>query len=661
MADRAEQPGNSPEQEQAGRREMVLIIEDDPGVARLEEKLLLRAGFAVRSTGGAAEAWEAVHRGGIDLIVLDQNLQGDTSGLEFYERLRASGDQTPAILVTGLRDETTLIRAIRGGLSDFVLKTDDFLDDLTLAVERVISQIRTRRKLAESEERLAGVTLLAEAIPQIVWTASSDGLIDYANRRWLEYSGFTLEQSEGWNWSRALHPDDLERVAQHWSDCVAFGTIFETEYRLRRGSDGAYRWFLVRGELVKDEASQIVKWFGTCTDIDDQKRNEEDLRRANELAESSSRAKDQFLAMLSHELRTPLTPILLMAAAARDSLETPAHLRETFEEIRRNLELECRLIDDLLDVMRIIRGKMPYQFEVVDAHALISRTVDICRVEADAKGIAIVIEFGAADHHVNADAARLQQVLWNLIKNAVKFTPRSGSVEIRSENRGDRFVVDVVDTGIGIEPSHIDTIFNAFEQGEDAITRSFGGLGLGLAISRSIAEGHGGDLTVASAGRNLGSTFTLALPTEVPALPGDAEPGSTPGAELGPESVVRRILFVEDDAMTARVMAKLLRQNGYIVTTANSVSGALEVSPEEYDMVVSDIGLPDGTGLELMRSIRLRHDVPGIALTGYGMEDDIRKSREAGFTAHLTKPLDFAKLDAMIRKVSAGHAVAPEA
>ena len=311
--------------------------------------------------------------------------------------------------------------------------------------------------------------------------------------------------------------------------------------------------------------------------------------------------------------------------------------------------------------MRIIRGKMPYHLEVVDAHALIGRAVEICRGEAAEKGLALVEEFEAIDHHVNADAARLQQVLWNLIKNAVKFTPRGGSVAIRTSNQGNLFVAEVVDTGIGIEPGHLQTIFNAFEQGEDAITRRYGGLGLGLAISRSIAEGHGGDLTVSSKGRDLGSTFTLALPTDVPSLLREADPSPTPRVEPEPEPVARRILFVEDDAMTARIMAKLLRQNGYLVTTANSVSGALEVLPENYDMVVSDIGLPDGSGLELMRSIRLRHDVPGIALTGYGMEDDVRKSREAGFTAHLTKPLDFAKLDAMIRKVSAEHVLAPEA
>jgi len=653
MADNTD--GEAVTRPSGGRRESILIIEDDPGVARLERSHLQRAGFTVAVAGTVGLALDVLRQGGIDLIVLDQNLQGTVSGLDLYEQIRADGDRTPAILVTGLSDESTLIRAMRGGLNDFVLKTADFFDDLIQAVERVVAQAQTRKRLVESEARLAGVTLLAEAIPQIVWSARPDGHVDYFNRRWSLYSGMSPEESVGLGWSRAVHPEDRGRVEERWRTSVGSGGIYEVEFRMRRGSDSAYRWFLARGELVHDDSGRVLKWFGTWTDIDDQKRNEAELKRANELAETASRSKDQFLAMLSHELRTPLTPVLLIATASRDDPTTPEHLRPTFEVIRHNLELEARLIDDLLDVMRIIRGKLPYQFEVVDANAQIARALEFCRSEAEAKGLRLTTDLGATEHHVLADAARLQQVLWNLIKNAVKFTPRQGAVSIRTRNGAGGLTIEVVDNGIGIDSAILPLIFNAFEQGDDAITKRFGGLGLGLAISRSIVEGHNGQLTVSSPGRDQGATFTIELPLIAPTTSPVTDPSRTVVDEDGPldHHPDCQVLLVEDDAMTARIMAKLLRQNGYLVTTANSVAAALGVADNDFNLIVSDIGLPDGTGLDLMRAIKLRRNVPGIALTGYGMEDDIRKSLEAGFVAHLTKPVDFAKLDLMIRKVAA--------
>ena len=637
------------------RRESILIVEDDPGIARLERKQLERAGFLVAVANSVPHAWEAIRAGGIDLLILDQNLPGPASGLDLYEQLRAEGNATPAILVTGMSDETTLVRAIRGGLNDFVPKTPDFVDDLVQAVERVVAEVQTRRRLAESESRLAGVSLLAEAIPQIVWSARPDGAVDYVNRRWSSYTGLSSDQSVDSRWTEAVHPDDVAATVARWCESVATGELYEVEFRLRRGEDSAYRWFLARGELVHDEAGRVIKWFGTWTDIDDQKRNEAELKQATELAESASRSKDQFLAMLSHELRTPLTPVLLIATASRDDPETPEPLRSTFEMIRHNLELEARLIDDLLDVMRIIRGKLPYHFEVVDAHGQIQRALEICGNEAEVKPLRLVADLRATEHHVRADAARLQQVLWNLIKNAVKFTPAGGSVTIATWNEAERIRIEVTDTGIGIDPEILPLIFNAFEQGEDDITKRYGGLGLGLAISRSIIEGHEGSISVSSPGRDRGATFRIDLTPTAPSLePAPVVAKSNPVTrDLDPklDQDECQVLLVEDDIMTARVMAKLLRQNGYLVTTANSVAAALRVDDGDYNFIVSDIGLPDGTGLDLMRAIRLRRDVPAIALTGYGMEADVQRSLEAGFAAHLTKPVDFAKLDLMIRQV----------
>jgi CheY-like chemotaxis protein len=365
--------------------------------------------------------------------------------------------------------------------------------------------------------------------------------------------------------------------------------------------------------------------------------------------------------VLSHELRTPLNPILLAVTAMLERPEEPEQLRPTLEMIRQNVNLQAHLIDDLLDVMRIVQGKMPLHWEVADCHRLIDHAVQVCRSELLGKGLRIEVDLSAGEHHVNADPARLQQVFWNLIKNAVKFTPGGGAITIRTRNeddgraRGGRLVVEMSDTGIGIEPEGLPTIFDPFQQGETTITRTYGGLGLGLAICRGIIEAHGGTIVAESAGKDRGTTFRVvlkALPR--PAVGGDGEPDvGVRESEATPPSSLR-ILVVEDEPATLRLMARLLRGLGYAVTTAGTIAAALEVSEAgEFDLVVSDIGMPDGSGLDLMRRVVSRHGpVPAIALTGYGMEEDIRRSREAGFTAHLTKPIDFAKLEAMIRQVA---------
>jgi len=378
-------------------------------------------------------------------------------------------------------------------------------------------------------------------------------------------------------------------------------------------------------------------------------------------AEDANKAKDQFLAVLSHELRTPLNPILLATSAMLERPADPDELRATLEMIRQNVNLQARLIDDLLDVMRIVRGKMPLHWEVADGHRLIHQAHQISRSELFGKFLKLEFDLGAADHHVNADPARLQQVFWNLIKNAVKFTPEGGTITVRTRNQPDRggpagrLVVEVSDTGIGIDPEILTRIFDPFQQGETTITRRFGGLGLGLAICKGIVEAHGGTIEVESAGRDRGTTFRVGLD----ALPRSAiEPEEGP-EEAGPPARVTfpstlRILIVEDEPATLRLMARLIRGLGHEVATASTIAAGLATfEAGRFDLVVSDIGLPDGSGLELMRNVVARRGaVPAIALTGYGMEEDIRRSREAGFTAHLTKPIDFVKLEAMIQQIA---------
>jgi nitrogen-specific signal transduction histidine kinase len=393
-------------------------------------------------------------------------------------------------------------------------------------------------------------------------------------------------------------------------------------------------------------------------DATERRRAENEIRAAREEAESANRAKDQFLAVLSHELRTPLNPILLAATSMLERPAPPEDFRPTMEMIRQNVNLQARLIDDLLDVMRIVRGKMPLHWEVADAHVLVRQAARICQSEVSAKGLRLEMDLGAQEHYLNADPARFQQVIWNLVRNAVKFTPGGGAITIRTGNRrgegGERLVIEVADTGIGIEPDIQSSIFEPFQQGETRITRKFGGLGLGLAICRGIVEAHGGLLEAESEGKDRGATFRIDLKTIPSPAATDGEPTGDPSESPPADTPALKILVVEDDPATRRLMARLLRGLGHEVTAAGTVAEGVEAAGAgPLDLIVSDIGLPDGSGLELMRRVvAARGKVRSIALTGYGMEEDIVRSREAGFTAHMTKPIDFTKLEAMIRQVT---------
>jgi CheY-like chemotaxis protein len=394
-------------------------------------------------------------------------------------------------------------------------------------------------------------------------------------------------------------------------------------------------------------------------------------RQAREAAEAANRAKDQFLAVLSHELRTPLTPVVtLVQMLQRDSSELPAGLRDAIGTIRRNLDLELRLIDDLLDLTRISRGKLSLHLQPLDPHEVIRRVIDLCNADIRAKGLTLDLRLHARRTLVDGDSARLHQVLWNLLRNSIKFTPHGGAIIVATTNdpQDRSLVVRVQDTGIGIEPDALRRIFLAFEQGSGTVSRQFGGLGVGLALSRAIVEAHGGAITAQSPGRNLGSTFTLSLP-----LARTATDLQAPRAAIAPSSAAApfpilaataqdrvseclRILLVEDHADTARAMSRLLDDFGWRVRTADSVAGALlaaEVEP--FDVLLCDVGLPDGSGLDLMRQLLRRSSstqpVKGIAISGFGMEQDIQSSLDAGFAAHLVKPVDINELHAAVQEL----------
>jgi PAS domain S-box-containing protein len=400
--------------------------------------------------------------------------------------------------------------------------------------------------------------------------------------------------------------------------------------------------------IIKD--GKVVGSVLVAHDISGQRRFEEDLLRAKEAAEAANAAKDQFLAALSHELRTPLAPVLMTASVLEQDDSLPERVREDLAMIRRNIELEARLIDDLLDLTRVSRGKLELHCEAVDVHVVLRDAVQTCcGSDINNKRLILTMNLEAARHFVWADAARLAQVCWNLIRNAVKFTPSGGRIDVATRDLPDGHVqISVRDTGIGIEADLLPRIFNAFEQGSRDTTRRFGGLGLGLAISKALIDQHRGRICVHSDGHGRGAVFTVELAAmQVPAAVLRPHPRSTTASQA------LRILLVEDHEMTARVLERLLRSMNYDVLTATTVQNALDTARcSTFDLLISDLGLPDGSGLDLMKELKQIYQIKGIALSGYGMEEDIRRSREVGFAAHLTKPVSIEKLQATINQVA---------
>jgi PAS domain S-box-containing protein len=953
----------------------ILLIDDDEVDRMMARRALTAAGIG----GEFAEASDAktgirlLAERAFDVALLDHALP-DMDGLSAMKAIRAAGITTPVILLTGQGDERLAVEMVRAGASDYLSKTRLSRDLLSHSVRHAIRLHRAQSAALASEQHYR---FLAESIPAVVWTALPDGRVDYVNRRWVDLTGLTGEDSMGTGWVAAVHPEDAAACRAAWEVSLREGSVFECELRYRRASDNMYRWHLARAMPFRNQDGHVAKWFGTSTDIEDQKRTRDattflagasvvlassldyeqtlgsvaklavpavadwcfvdmmaddgvlrrvavahvdaakvelakelarryplrpnspvgaphvvrtgkpvlyehlsqqvieqgvydaehaaivtslgyrsvicvpmiargrvlgtitlataeteryygsgdlalaedlarraaasvdnaklyreaqaafvaqdqavalldtlldkapvglaffdragryvrinetmahingipvaehygktteqllpdvprrvlddrrrvletgepilnieitagtrasddlgrgflvshypvrsssgemlgvgavvveitQLRRAEEAlqrakrdadhareiaeaqkraAEAANHAKDQFLAVLSHELRTPLTPVLSTVQALESEPSLPSELRDSIDMIRRNVELEARLIDDLLDLTRISKGKLELHLQTTDAHETLGTALDICRSDILDKGLKLEVDLAATKFHVFADSARLHQVFWNLVKNAVKFTPSGGTIRVSTRNAGDdgsRLEVEVRDTGIGIDAGVLPRIFDAFEQGERSITQRFGGLGLGLAISKALIDMQGGQLIAESEGRGRGAAFRVDIAVTA-ALARRGISGRGPSSGIAARSDVS-ILLVDDHLDTAIAMRKLLERLGYRITIANTLAGALDSYREQpVDLVISDIGLPDGSGLELIRQMNELRPVRGIALSGFGMEEDVRKSKDAGFIEHLVKPVNFQRLHAIIREVT---------
>jgi PAS domain S-box-containing protein len=552
-------------------------------------------------------------------------------------RLRKDGTRFWAdVIITALVDPDT------GELRGFGKVTRD-LTERKHAEERLRQSEEQFRLLVERVEEYA-IFMLDPTGHIVTWNTGAEKI-----------KGYAVEEIVGEHFERFYTPEDRAsgKPGRLLREAERVGHVRDQGRRMRKDGTTFHADVLI---TAVHDAKGALRGFSKVTrDISDQLRTRE-IEAARIAAEKANKAKDDFLAVLSHELRTPLTPVIAGTRYLAEHAATVSQqeLIEELNAIRRNALLEAQLIDDLLDLTRISRGKIELRYEVVDVHAALRDALEICQEDIAAKGLEVSRDFAAQEHWTWADPTRIRQVFWNLLNNAVKFTPAGGEIRIRSaDGPVGQIVVEVADTGVGIEAEQSAQIFNAFEQGERTVTRQFGGLGLGLTITRSLVEMHGGAIAVHSPGKGEGTTFTVTL-ARLPQQIVEAQQGSAPAASTPMPSL--RILLVDDHDDTRRILSRLLAKQGHHVEAASDVKTALaRLAAEPFDLLISDIGLPDGSGLDLMKAASAASPrLHGIALSGFGMEEDIRRSSEAGFEFHVTKPVDFTVLQKLLTRIVPG-------
>lgn len=532
----------------------------------------------------------------------------------------------------------------------------------TLELLRINNEMREREKaLTASETQLRLVT---DHAPVFIAQLDRAHQFKFVNRPYASYFKAEPEQVIGKHFSEVLGAEPYQAIRHH-IDVALGGQSVEFEVEVSFASAGV-RWLHVIHEPERTPQGEIVGIVAVINDITERKNAEKEIVLARDKAMAASRAKDEFLARLSHELRTPLNPVLLVASEAAQNPTLPPPIRADFEIIAQNVALEARLIDDLLDLTSIMHGKVALSRQPFDVHTILENSVKMVRADIAQKKLSIALELKAERRTVLCDEVRIKQVFWNILKNAVKFTPEGGMLKVETfvEDGGNNLAIRISDTGIGMTPEEIERVFTAFSQGDHAgggTSHRFGGLGLGLAISHMLVDQHSGTIRAFSPGRNGGSTFLLQFPLlsddshSEPKAVSPPLPKSTPSPTGGASNTqVRRILLVEDHKPTRSTLALLLHRRNYEVVTADCFMAARAIAEREtFDLLISDIGLPDGNGCDLMAELHGRYGLPGIAITGYGMEEDIRKGKLAGFAAHLTKPVSIEALDRALLSVVA--------
>ncbi|MEW6371532.1 MAG: ATP-binding protein [Pseudomonadota bacterium] len=515
-----------------------------------------------------------------------------------------------------------------------------FIREVAERTHTASERLRSEIALAASE---AMFRTIANAMPQMVWSTLPDGYHDYYNERWYEFTGMEPGSTDGAHWADVLHPEDRAPAWAAWRDSLASGQPYEIQYRLRDRA-GVYRWVLGRAMAVRDDDGAIVRWMGTCTDIDDQKQAENALRLANQ-------RKDDFLAMLAHELRNPLAPISTAAQVLRLRQGDPAYAQRAGEIIERQVRHMTELVDDLLDVSRVTRGLVQMEREPVELRAVVDAAVEQVRPLIEARHHELAVDLPPGPVHVNGDRTRLVQAISNLLNNAAKYTQQHGALRVTLADEAGRAAVSVHDNGSGIPPALLPHVFDLFTQGERTPERAQGGLGLGLTLVKSIAQLHGGAVAAASAGQGQGSTFTISLPTIAP--PAEPAPPADGGQSAAPAPALR-IVVVDDNRDAGASLAAALEAQGHTVDLFDDAEALLAAGDTlEADAYILDIGLPRIDGYELARRLRQRPASAGallVALTGYGQAHDFTLSKGAGFDHHLVKPANLDQLERILHQ-----------
>ncbi|HCF28241.1 MAG TPA: hybrid sensor histidine kinase/response regulator [Cyanobacteria bacterium UBA11049] len=688
----------------------ILLIDDNPDDRLLAIRELNRAfdDLIIEEIAEAPVYELAIAAGSFDLVVTDYKLRWN-DGISVLRAIKACYPTIPVVMFTNSGDEEVAVEAMKAGLNDYVIKSPKHYFRLPIAVRSALKQARDRTARKQAETRYSE---LFERVPVGLYRITPEGQILEANAALVQLLGYANSEALLETKSLSLHMD--AEVMQQWRERIERDDLvgdFETQLRTH---DNRIIWVLHNAKAIRNAEGKVCYYEGAIENITERKQMEQERQAllaceqaARAAAEAASRMKDEFLATLSHELRTPLNAILGWATLLRTRKFNADATARALEIIERNAKAQAQMIEDLLDISRIIRGKLRLSFHPVNLISVLNAAIDVMKPAATAKNISLelllepsILEMGEMGKAggtrglgdfsilslttdrgllttddsllVLGDANRLQQVFWNLLTNAIKFTANGGKVEVRVSvvmgNSNEPSITDyqlpitsyaqiqVADTGQGITPEFLPYVFDYFRQADSSSTRSQGGLGLGLAIVRQLVEIHGGTVCAESQGDGLGATFTVKIPLVETAEEAVEAEGEKPLAtDLLPLDGVR-ILVVEDEVDTRELMKILLEECGAKVAAASSAAQAkqaiADLEPDEPDIMISDIAMPEEDGYQLMRQLRAQgKQMPAIALTAYARDSDVQIAIAAGFQHHLSKPIEPDALIALVAEL----------